>query len=435
MSKYDGDAIAENRNTLGNDDDDAKPRIPARLAWFFQEEINAAGSRSNKTKRRIVSLKKNKFVIDCGAFLGNCGGSLILGDLTPWKTEGKNMDDAKFNAENALRRLKKAGTDEQQSSLEDIPVEEKNFLALLPPRYLGYSLQNKFWGQFSVDRTSAPDEKDLKAFQTNLQLNQEYKDLIKALVSKHDAGNNSDDGQKKVTDIVAGKGKGLVILLHGPPGVGKTLTAETIAEGTGKPLFVVSVAEIGLDAAKAERNLQQMFDLASAWGAILLVDEADVFLESRSSESGTERNALVSVLLRVLEYYHGIMILTTNRIRHLDIAVQSRIHLAIRYQELDKGQKARIFGFYLDQLEADSIYRRDRIDDWVNEYGVEHELNGRQIRNLVSAALALARNEEGDQRVTDKHLKKVAKVVNDFIKELQSTVTNSRMSNEVGLKT
>jgi SpoVK/Ycf46/Vps4 family AAA+-type ATPase len=272
----------------------------------------------------------------------------------------------------------------------------------------------------------------MEAFEKKLQLKQEYKDIIKALVSKHDAGNNDNDGKKKVTDIVEGKGKGLVILLHGPPGVGKTLTAETIAEATGKPLFIVSVAEIGLDAAKAEKNLQQMFDLASAWGAILLVDEADVFLEARSSESGTERNALVSVLLRVLEYYHGIMILTTNRIRHLDVAVQSRIHLAVRYNELEKEQKAEIFKYYLNQLEKENIYQRDRIDEWVDEYGSDSELNGRQIRNLVSAALALARNETGDDRVTDKHLKKVLKVVNDFIKDLAPTVRSQRDANEVG---
>jgi hypothetical protein len=49
------------------------------------------------------------------------------------------------------------------------------------------------------------------------------------------------------------------------------LTAETIAEATGKPLFVVSVAEIGLDASKAERNLDQMFYLAGKWEAVLLV--------------------------------------------------------------------------------------------------------------------------------------------------------------------
>jgi hypothetical protein len=55
-------------------------------------------------------------------------------------------------------------------------------------------------------------------------------------------------------------------------------------------------------------------------------DEADVFLEARGrGENDLRRNAMVSVLLRVLEYYDGILILTTNRMRSFDIAVQSRI--------------------------------------------------------------------------------------------------------------
>ena len=44
-----------------------------------------------------------------------------------------------------------------------------------------------------------------------------------------------------------------------------------MAEASGKPLFVVSVAEIGLDASKAERNLEQLFSLAGTWEAVLLV--------------------------------------------------------------------------------------------------------------------------------------------------------------------
>jgi SpoVK/Ycf46/Vps4 family AAA+-type ATPase len=69
------------------------------------------------------------------------------------------------------------------------------------------------------------------------------------------------------TDIIDDKGKSLVILLHGPQGVGKTLTAETIAWTTRKPLFAVSVAEIGLEAGKAEPKLDKVFELASRWGS------------------------------------------------------------------------------------------------------------------------------------------------------------------------
>lgn len=226
----------------------------------------------------------------------------------------------------------------------------------------------------------------------------------------------------------------LVLMNHEQ--VGKTLTAETIAEATGKPLFVVSVAEIGLNATKAERNLEQMFYLAGKWEAVLLVDEADVFLEGRSENSDPNRNALVSVLLRVLEYYHGIMILTTNRINSLDIAVQSRIHLAIRYDDLERKQKTKIFKMFLDQLQPHWIKNYDAIIDYIEEYGCGYKLNGRQIRNIVSSALSLARSlakeGEGDGRLTEKHLKRVVNITKDFQEQLESITNDRRVANEAG---
>lgn len=72
------------------------------------------------------------------------------------------------------------------------------------------------------------------------------------------------------------------------------------------------------------------------------------------------------------------MILTTNRITSLDIAVQSRIHLAIRYEDLTKEQKCNIFESFLSQLEPDDIADFDDIMEYVKEYGSEADLNGRQ---------------------------------------------------------
>jgi hypothetical protein len=63
-----------------------------------------------------------------------------------------------------------------------------------------------------------------------------------------------------------------------------------------------------------EERLTNYFELAAAWDAILLIDEADILLESRSLDHGNiGRNAMVSVFLKILEYYEGVLILTTNR--------------------------------------------------------------------------------------------------------------------------
>jgi SpoVK/Ycf46/Vps4 family AAA+-type ATPase len=225
------------------------------------------------------------------------------------------------------------------------------------------------------------------------------------------------------------------------------LTAETIAEATGKPLVVVSVAEIGLDASKAERNLDKLFTLATKWEAVLLVDEADVFLETRGSTTDASRNALVSVLLRVLEYYQGIIILTTNRIKSIDVAVISRIHLAIRYEDLDDNQMRQIFKYFLDQLEPVDIYDRNEIDNFVRHYGHHYGLNGRQIRNVVAAALAAARHDatkpsdphddpyrsKGDGRLTSGHLKDVCEMTRAFQEQLKENTLQQRYNNEAGL--
>lgn len=90
-----------------------------------------------------------------------------------------------------------------------------------------------------------------------------------------------------------GKGKGLIILLHGAPGVGKTSTAECVADHTRRPLFPITCGDIGDNAKDVERNLEWCFQLAHKWGCVLLLDEADVFLAERS-KTDLQRNALVS---------------------------------------------------------------------------------------------------------------------------------------------
>jgi SpoVK/Ycf46/Vps4 family AAA+-type ATPase len=74
-----------------------------------------------------------------------------------------------------------------------------------------------------------------------------------------------------VNNIIPEKGKGLVILLYGPPGAGKTSTAETIAIVARKPLFSISVADVGTKPQRVEANLARIFALTTSWQAILLM--------------------------------------------------------------------------------------------------------------------------------------------------------------------
>ncbi|KAL2158870.1 hypothetical protein VTH06DRAFT_4062 [Thermothelomyces fergusii] len=79
-----------------------------------------------------------------------------------------------------------------------------------------------------------------------------------------------------------GKGRGLVAVLHDPPGTGKTLTAEGISKLLRCPLYLESAGELGTDPRYLESELQKILDICHAWGATLLLDEADVFLEKRN---------------------------------------------------------------------------------------------------------------------------------------------------------
>ena len=142
------------------------------------------------------------------------------------------------------------------------------------------------------------------------------KRLIFQLVKAHGSNRTGFD------DFVRDKGKGLIGLLMGAPGLGKSLTAEAIAETARKPLYMMSSGELGEHVTAISNNLASVLELTTTWKAVLLIDEADVFMAKRS-EYNLERNAVTSIFLRHLEYYPGILILTTNRAESFDPAFQS----------------------------------------------------------------------------------------------------------------
>lgn len=171
-------------------------------------------------------------------------------------------------------------------------------LQYCPPRVLGFAITQKIFVQLLVKNIGSEVSPENKQKPWNdLKLRKKDKETLKSLVTEHAKG-------EIIEDIIPGKGKGLVVLLHGPPGVGKTLSAESLAILTDKPLYSVSMADVGISPRTVEFNLQRIFALATHWKAILLFDEADVFLEARSLQD-VRRNSLVSTLLRILEYFQG----------------------------------------------------------------------------------------------------------------------------------
>ena len=144
---------------------------------------------------------------------------------------------------------------------------------------------------------------------------------------------------------------------------------------------MVSVGELGTKPDDLEKNLSTILDISHVWGALLLIDEADVFLEQREYRD-IHRNALVTVFLRQLEYFQGILFLTTNRVENFDGAFKSRIHIGLQYDKLDIKARRSIWKLYLDQVKALPGARVADIteDEWRTLS--KEELNGREVQNL-----------------------------------------------------
>ena len=307
----------------------------------------------------------------------------------------------------------------------DDPPDEQ-FILLLPLGIKGYNLRRKKWYDLMADRITDV-QWNTEAFQ-KVVIDRRAKDLIRALVSNQLAMEVS-------TDLIEGKGNGLILLLHGSPGTGKTLTAESVAEIAEKPLYRVTCGDVGTKAEDVEKYLESVFHLGKLWGCVVLLDEADVFLEQRSLED-LQRNALVSVFLRMLEYYEGILVLTSNRVGIFDEAFKSRIQLALHYPTLGPYQRLRIWENFIDRLASfdDGSVNIAELRDNLEKLA-EEKMNGRQIRNAITTARQYAQWK--NTTLTYEHLKDVLDVSGRFDKyldKLNGGNTQDQLAEEEGIR-
>lgn len=165
------------------------------------------------------------------------------------------------------------------------------------------------------------------------------------------------------------------------------------------------------------------------------MDEADVFLEQRSLED-LQRNALVSVFLRVLEYHDGILILTSNRVGTFDEAFRSRIQLALHYPNLRAYQRLHIWQNFIDRLESfnDNTVDIEDLRDHLEELQAV-EMNGRQIRNAITTARQYA---EWKKRVMNyEHLRDVIEISGRFdtyLDKLRGGYTYDQAAEDEGIR-
>jgi SpoVK/Ycf46/Vps4 family AAA+-type ATPase len=203
------------------------------------------------------------------------------------------------------------------------------------------------------------------------------------------------------------------------------LTAEAVAELKQMPLITVSVGELGESAATLEAKLTEILECASLWDAVVLLDEADVFLQARTLHE-IQRNAMVGVFLRILEYHQRIMFLTTNRIATFDEAFKSRISVAINYKDLDVNTRRSIWVNFLAMATV-KIVDTKLVEDDVAYLTTEQLeklaskcFNGREIKNAVRTAQALAMST--NKKLNYALLLKVIHIMEEFDQDFATSL-------------
>ncbi|KAF3065892.1 putative aaa family atpase protein [Daldinia childiae] len=368
----------------------------------------AAGDGSGKVKFVTKVYKDNK---------GNVRTVRVPKDFIDSETPKEKLDQVPSKDEKEKGKNDESGKNDEVGAGEDgnadtPPVFTDEEYLIASPVVLGFAFAEKLWLEFTVSGIKEISWNEHAYDSLVLQSN--TKEIVKnpkALVESH-----KYHPAASIDDVIQGKGKGLVAVLHGPPGTGKTLTAEGISEYLKCPLYMVSAGDLGTDSRYLEAELQKILDICHAWGAILLLDEADVFLEKRNMHD-IHRNALVSIFLRQLEYFQGILFLTTNRVQTFDDAFQSRIHIALRYDDLDVKAKKAIFKIFIERARVVAGIDLMPFDEEDYTSLARHNLNGRQIKNTIGTAQALAVNK--GEPLSMRHIREVLNVQQNFEQDLK----------------
>ncbi len=130
-----------------------------------------------------------------------------------------------------------------------------------------------------------------------------------------------------------------LVMLHGPPGCGKTSIAHGIAAETGLPLYMVSGAElISSFVGQSEKNVEEVFRFANATECIMLIDEFDSFGQDRARGGATHERRLTNTLLVNMETRPplGITVTCTNFLDYIDPAILRRFDTILSVPALDK---------------------------------------------------------------------------------------------------
>ena len=312
-------------------------------------------------------------------------------DAAEWDAEREGMEFEYYEAYQRCMIDRPALSESDNFKYYDVldfKGESDELTLLLCPQHVhGYCLRDKVWKKLNVNQLHPV------TFPKNpwdsLVLDAEYKSIIDAMVSSYISKTS------RTNSVVTSKGQGMVAHLCGPSGSGKTLTTECVADAFSKPLYQVACLDLGANTKHFEGRLKETFDYAQTWGAILVLDTADIFLQDPKTTS-LEDDTLVSTFLRALDTFSGLCFLTTDRVTNPNQAVLSRIHVTIPVPALDETRRIQVWDIFINGLAAKSTIqpaRQELLKQLVRDKWCKQPLNGRQIQNVMRMALVMAENK------------------------------------------
>jgi SpoVK/Ycf46/Vps4 family AAA+-type ATPase len=147
----------------------------------------------------------------------------------------------------------------------------------------------------------------------------------------------------RIVEALKVRGHG-TLCFYGAPGTGKTALAEHMAKAIGRPLIIKQASDLmSKYVGETEQNMAAMFKEAEAEKAILLLDEADSFLQDRRGAQRTYEVTEVNEMLQGMERFDGIFVCTTNLLDRLDQAALRRFTFKIKFMPLTSEQRERMF--------------------------------------------------------------------------------------------